>query len=262
MSILDEIFATKHIEVAAARKQRPLVEMRRLAEAAMPALPFATALRRPAPQAPLRLIAEIKCASPSRGLLSAHFDPIQLATLYQQNGAAAISVLTDETYFKGSLLYLQQIAALQLGLPLLRKDFIDDPYQIYEGRAAGADAILLIAAYLAPAQLADLQTLAAELGMAALVEVHNLTELEQALAVSPLLVGINNRDLRDFKVDLNTCLQLRASIPPGVTVVAESGIHTAADVSRLALAGIDAMLVGEALVTAADTALKIRSLLL
>lgn len=261
MSILDEIFASKRLEVAAAQQQRPLEEVRRLAESAAPALPFAAALRRPSLQAPVRLIAEVKCASPSRGLLAAHFDPIQLATIYQQNGAAAISVLTDAPYFKGALLYLEQIAALQPRLPLLRKDFIYAPYQVYEGRAAGADAILLIAAHLERQQLADLHALARALGMDALVEVHNAGEVEQALAVSPTLVGINNRDLHDFKVDLDTCLRLRATIPPGVTVVAESGIHTAADVSRLAAAGMDAMLVGEALVTAADTAQKIRSLL-
>ena len=261
MSILDEIFASKRLEVEAAQKQRPLVEVRRMAESAAAALPFAGALRRPSLQAPLRLIAEVKCASPSRGLLAAHFDPIQLATIYQQNGAAAISVLTDARYFKGALLYLEQIAALQPRLPLLRKDFIYDPYQVYEGRASGADAILLIAAYLDLQQLADLHALVCALGMDALVEVHNGDELEQALTVSPTLVGINNRDLHDFKVDLDTCLRLRASIPSSVTVVAESGIHSAADVSRLAAAGMDAMLVGEALVTAADTALKIRSLL-
>ena len=261
MDILDQIFATKRQEVAAAQKQRPLAEMRRRAESAAPARPFAAALLRPSSQAPLRLIAEVKCASPSRGLLAEHFDPVHLAALYQQNGAAAISVLTDETYFKGSLLYLEQIAALQPRLPLLRKDFIYDPYQVYEGRAAGADAVLLITAHLDPRQLADLQSLAEELGMAALVEVHNAAELEQALALSAALVGINNRDLHDFKVDLDTCLRLRPAIPPGVTVVAESGIHTPADVARLAAAGLVAMLVGEAIVTAPDPAEKIRSLL-
>ena len=257
MTILDEIFATKRLEVAASLKLHPLAEVRSAAEKAVPALAFTAALRRP----PLRLIAEVKCASPSRGLLAEHFDPIQLATLYQQNGASAISVLTDETYFKGSLRYLEQIAALQPRLPLLRKDFMYDPYQVYEGRAAGADAILLIAAYLQPSQLADLHALALELGMAALVEVHDAAELEQALRLSPQLVGINNRDLRDFKVNLQTCLDLRKTIPNGVTVVAESGIHTADDVARLAEAGMDAMLVGEAIVTAPDPAQKIRSLL-
>ena len=261
MTILDKIFATKHLEVAASLKLRPLAQVRRDAEQAPPALAFVKALRRPAPRAPLRLVAEVKCASPSRGLLVDHFDPLHLAALYQQNGAAAISVLTDETYFKGSLSILEQIAAIQPRLPLLRKDFIYDPYQVYESRAAGADAVLLIAAHLQPGLLADLLAQVQNLGMAALVEVHTAAELEQALCFAPRLVGINNRDLHDFKVDLQICLDLRRAIPPGVTVVAESGIHTAADVARLAEAGMDAMLVGEALVTAPDPAQKIRSLL-
>jgi indole-3-glycerol phosphate synthase len=161
----------------------------------------------------------------------------------------------------GSLAYLQQIARLTPRLPLLRKDFIYDPYQVYEARAAGADAVLLIAAYLDVAQIKDLLALALELGMAALVEVHDAAELEKALFFSPALVGINNRDLRDFKVNLNTCLQLRSSIPADITVVAESGIHTRTDVSRLAEAGLDAMLVGEALVTAPDPGQKISELM-
>jgi indole-3-glycerol phosphate synthase len=260
MTILDEIFAEKRLEVAARKQARPPVEVRRQAEAAAPALAFTQALKRESPASSLRLIAEAKCASPSRGLLAADFDPLRLAALYKQGGAAAISVLTDEKFFRGSLAYLEQIAALDARLPLLRKDFIYDPYQVYEGRAAGADAILLIAAYLEPQQLLDLHALVVGLGMAALVEVHDRAELEKVLAISPTLVGINNRDLRDFKVDLGVCLELRAFVPPQVTVVAESGIHCRADADRLAEAGIDAILVGEALVTSADPAEKIRSL--
>ena len=261
MDILDEIFAHKRDEVAAARRLTPLAEVRRRAEQTAAALPFANALRRPSAEAPLRLIAEVKCASPSRGLLAPHFDPPALAHTYQQAGAAAISVLTDEKYFKGSLAYLQQIAALTPRLPLLRKDFILDAYQVYEGRAAGADAILLIAAYLEPALLADLYALTVSLGMTALVEVHNATELEKALALNPTLLGINNRNLHDFSVCLDTCLSLRALVPAEVVVVAESGIHNAVDVTRLKTGGLDAMLVGEALVTAPDPALKIKELL-
>lgn len=260
MTILDEIFAHKQGEVATRIQERPLSEVRRQAEAAAPALPFAAALRRPAADLPLRLIAEVKCASPSRGRLALDFDPIRLARAYQQNGATAISVLTDEKYFQGSLDYLQQIAALHLQRPLLRKDFIFDPYQVFEARAAGADAILLIAAHLELNQLRDLNALAVGLGMDALIEVHNPAELDQALQVSPILLGINNRDLHDFSVNLETSLCLRPSIPAGIVVVAESGIHTPTDVARLAAAGIDAMLVGEALITAPDLVQKIRSL--
>ena len=261
MTILDEIFAFKHEEVAASRRIRPLAEVRRLAEAAPPALSFKAALKRPSTHSPLRLIAEVKCASPSRGLLAADFNPTQLAAVYQQNGASAISVLTDENFFKGSLAYLEQIKTLNLGLPLLRKDFIFDPYQVFEARAAGADAILLIAAHLDNPLLADLHALALETGMAALVEVHNEAELSKALTFSPEFIGINNRNLHDFTVDINTCLRLSLNLPSGVILVAESGIQSAADAALLRASRIDAMLVGEALVTAPDTGRMIRSLL-
>ncbi len=205
------------------------------------------------------LIAEVKCASPSRGLLSPDFDPLKLAATYAANGAAAISVLTDERYFKGHLDYLRQIRQAQ-AIPLLRKDFICDPYQVYEARAAGADALLLIAAELDLSQLADLQALTHSLGMAALVEVHNLPELETALQSGARLIGINNRNLHTFQVSLETSQELRPLIPAEICVVAESGIHSAADVARLAAINIQAVLVGEALVTAADTAAKVREL--
>jgi indole-3-glycerol phosphate synthase len=189
------------------------------------------------------------------------FDPLTLARIYQENGASAISVLTDEHYFKGSLDYLRQIADHSLHLPLLRKDFIFNPYQVYEARAAGADAILLIAAYLQPIQLSDLHTLANELGMSALVEIHNKAELDAVMTVChPSMVGINNRNLHDFSVTLETTLHLRPYVPVGICLVAESGIHTRADVDRLGQAGIDAVLVGEALVAAPDVAAQVRSL--
>ena len=264
MNILDEIFAHKRQEVAERRAARPLAQVRREAETQPPALDFIAALRsRPASAESLRhpaLIAEVKCASPSRGLLAQDFDPLRLASTYQANGAAAISVLTDERYFKGHLDYLRQIAQLTPRLPLLRKDFLCDPYQVYEARAAGADAVLLIAASLDLAALCDLHALTVELGMAALVEVHSRAELELALQAAPALVGVNNRDLRDFTVRLTTSLELRPLVPPGVCLVAESGIHTADDAARLAEAGVDAILVGEALVTAPDVAEKVRSL--
>lgn len=261
MTILETIFATKRQEVAQRRRQRPLAEIRRQAEAAAPARDFSSALRRSDPSAPVRLIAEIKRASPSKGRLVQDFDALRQAAAYRDGGASAISVLTDERYFQGSLANLAAVAGLAGHPPLLCKDFLFDPYQLFEARAAGADAILLIAASLAQPQLANLQSLAHELGMAALVEVHNLGELDQALACGPALIGINNRDLRTFAVSLETCLELRPGIPPGTVTVAESGIHTRADVIRLAQAGFDAILVGERLMTAADPAAAIKELL-
>lgn len=257
ISILENIFAYKHEEVAERCAQKPLDLVRQAAQAAPAALDFIAALRRqPAPA----LIAEIKRASPSKGLLVADFDPLRLASQYVSNGARAISILTDERYFQGSLDYLVKVRGQFPHIPLLRKDFLYDPYQLYEARAAGADAVLLIAAGLAGEQLSELHALAIELGMAALVEVHNFEELEQVLPLQPQLVGVNNRDLHTFQVDLETTLSLRPYIPPVVTLVAESGIHSAADVARLANAGVNAILVGEALVTAADTPAKVREL--
>lgn len=259
MSILDEIFAHKREEVAARQHARPLAYLRRDAEQAAPARDFLAALH--GAKYPPALIAEIKRASPSRGLLMPNFYPLRLAQIYQTNGAAAISVLTDERYFQGSLEYLRQIAALPERPPLLRKDFLCDAYQIFEARAAGADAVLLIAAHLLPTQLADLHQIAAELGMAALVEIHTRAEVEMVLAAcDPALVGINNRDLHNFTTRLETTLELRAFVPEPVCLVAESGIHTRADRARLAAAGVDAVLIGEALVTAADVAAQVRIL--
>jgi indole-3-glycerol phosphate synthase len=258
MSILDEIFAYKRSELAQRQSLQPLASVQAAARQAAPALDFLAALRqsssRPA------LIAEVKQASPSRGVLTANFDPLRLARAYQRNGAAAISVLTDEHFFQGSLDTLSRIAELQPRLPLLRKDFIFDPYQVHEARAAGADAILFIAAMLEQAQLRSLHSLAQELDLTPLVEVHSLAELELALTCQPVLVGINNRDLHDFSVSLETTLTLREHVPAGIMVVAESGIHTPQDVERLDRAGVDAILVGEALVTAPDVGAAVRRL--
>lgn len=260
MSILDEIFAQKALEVEDLKQSRPLDEVRRQAAQAAPARNFIGALRRLPGQRPA-LIAEIKRASPSRGVLIREFDPIRLAHLYIENGASAISVLTEARYFQGGLDILLQMTGLEPRPPILRKDFIFDPYQVYEARAAGADAILLIAAYLPPEALARLHSLAASLGMAALVEVHTQAEVEKALsACQPPLLGINNRNLADFTVDLANTARLRSLIPDGTVVVAESGIHSPADIDQLMPAGIDAILVGEALVTAPDPAARIRSL--
>ncbi len=258
MSILAEIFAHKRLEVEQARQTVPLSDLRASASDLPTALDFRGALR--ASGGGVRLIAEIKHASPSRGLIAVDFDPLKLAALYAENGAAAISVLTDERYFMGSLDYLRQVRRRLPGIPLLRKDFIYDPYQVYEARAAGADAVLLIVAGLAPAQLQELLGLAGELGMAALVEVHDQVELQHALQNGASLVGINNRDLHTFTVRLETSLELAALMPAGVCKVAESGIRQSSDVERLAAAGIQAVLVGEALVANPDPAAKVREL--
>ncbi len=260
MNILAEIFTHKRAEVIEQKSRTPLAEVRAAAESAGPALNFVAALRRPMEAKP-RLIAEVKRASPSRGLLAPIPDPTALARVYRDNGAAAVSVLTDSRYFQGCLEDLRAVAGMKPRVPVLRKDFLCDPYQIYQARATGADAVLLIAASLEAGELRDLHTLANELGMAALVEVHDEAELEKALAAcKPALVGVNNRNLRDFSVRLETTLTLRALVPNGVCMVAESGIHTPADVERLREAGVDAILVGEALVTAPDPAEKVRSL--
>jgi indole-3-glycerol phosphate synthase len=254
MTILSEIFAHKRAEVEAQKKRVPMIELRRQIETVRPPLDFLAALKtapRPA------LIAEVKKGSPSKGVMVADFDPIRLAQTYAANGAAAISVLTDEKYFGGSLEHLRQVAALNLGLPLLRKEFICDPYQIYEARAAGADAVLLIVAELSDHELLTFQSQIRHLGMAALVEVHAYHDLVRALGCGATLIGINNRDLRDFTVSLDTTRRLRPLLPPGIAVVAESGIRGREDVCGL---DVDAVLVGEALVRAEDVGAKVREL--
>ncbi len=264
MSILDEIFAHKRSEVNERRAAVPLAEVRQAALGMPAPHDFVAALRRcGAATGRPALIAEVKSRSPSRGKLAINFDPLGLAQLYAANGAAAISVLADERFFGGSLEHLRLIARSLGGHPpLLCKDFTFDPYQVYEARAAGADAILLIAAHLPEALLVELQALADALGMAALVEAHTEDELDLALRCAPALIGINNRNLHDFSVDLGTTLSLSQKVPRGggadITLVAESGIQSAGDVARLAQAGIDAMLVGEALVTAPGVAARVR----
>jgi indole-3-glycerol phosphate synthase len=256
-TILDRIVADKREELAAAQRRVPFAGLKGRLPQAPPSRPFAEALRGHS----LRLIAEVKKASPSRGLLREEFDPLALARSYADAGAAAVSVLTDERHFQGSLDHLASIrAALPQGPPLLRKDFLFDHYQLYEARAHGADAVLLIAAVLDSTLLARLISLAAELEMDALVEVHDELELERGLMAGARLVGVNNRDLRTFEVDLATTERLRPLIPPEVTVVAESGISARADIERLQALNVHAVLIGEALVTAPDLAAKIREL--
>lgn len=258
MSILAEIIAHKRVEAA-------LLDggaLRRAAEAAVVPRDFVSALVGEG-RTGVRLIAELKRASPSKGLLAPHLDLFQLAEIYVQNGASAISVLTDEKFFMGSLETLRALRfERSIALPLLRKDFIIDEVQLYESRASGADAVLLIAAALTDDKhFADLHTLALELGLTPLVEVHDAAELERALRLEDLrLIGINHRNLATFEVSLETTEQIRPMIPEGIAVVAESGIFTAQDVERLARAKVDAVLVGEALVTAPDIPARVREL--
>jgi indole-3-glycerol phosphate synthase len=259
MGILERIVEYKRREELPRRMgAAPLEEVRARAERQPPALDLAGALR----AAPgVALIAEVKRASPSKGVLCHDFDPVRLAAAYAANGAAAVSVLTDEAFFQGSLDHLRAIRAWrEARMPLLRKDFIVHPYQVYEARAAGADALLLIAAALGDGELAELLALTRGLGMTALVEVHDEKELRRVLPLEPRLVGANNRDLHTFRVDLEVCLSLRSLVPAGVCFVAESGIHTRADVERLAAGGVAGVLVGEALVTAPDVGAKVREL--
>ena len=208
----------------------------------------------------IRLIAEVKQASPSRGMLTSNFNPIRLAQTYAEGGAAAISVLTDASYFMGSI---ERLAAIKeaVGLPLLRKDFIFDPYQVYESRAYGADALLLIATILSQGQLEELMSLSHSLRLRCLVEVHDEGEVEKAVLSDAEIIGINNRDLNTFSVDINTTRRLRPLVPEGKIVVSESGIRSRKDVEKLRKWGVDAVLVGEALVTASDVRAKMKELL-
>ena len=261
MSILAEILAHKKTEIAELDSQ----SLRRAAEAApLPRDFLATLSPLLAGEEPgVRLIAELKRASPSKGILAPHLDLFQVAEMYAQNGASAISVLTDEKFFLGKLETLRELRfSRKLKLPLLRKDFIIDEVQLYESRASGADAILLIAAALTDdRRFADLHALALELGLTPLVEVHDEAETERALRLSGVrLIGINNRNLSTFDVSLETTERIRPMIPAEMVVVAESGIFTASDVERLAKANVDAILVGEALVTSEDIGAKVREL--
>lgn len=254
-TVLDTILAHKAEEVAARRASVPQRRFEQAAQLVSPARDFCAALQR----ATVALIAEVKHASPSKGVLIDPFDPVALARVYAENGAAAISVLTDERFFQGRLSDLSAVREA-VGAPVLRKDFVIDPYQVYEGRAAGADAMLLIVAALDDARLEDLHALIESLGMAALVEVHNEAELERALRVDPRLIGVNNRDLATFEVDLGVTARLAKLVPPGVTLVAESGLHAPEDVARMGVAGADAVLIGEALVTAAHRGTLVKAL--
>jgi indole-3-glycerol phosphate synthase len=249
--ILQRILATKRDEVAAARARVPLAQLQAKARDAAPVRDFVGALRERIARGEPAVIAEVKKASPSKGVLRADFDPAAIAASYAQHGAACLSVLTDVEYFQGAPQYLQQARAA-CALPVLRKDFIVDEYQIAEARAWGADAVLLIVAALERARLQALEAAAHALGLAVLVEVHDAAELELALGLSTPLIGINNRNLRTFETRLDTTLALLPAIGAGRIVITESGILAPADVARMRAAGVDAFLVGEAFMRAAD----------
>ena len=257
--ILEKIVVNNQLELEARKRSFPWAELRRVALEQPPPLDFASALRGDR----IQLIAEVKKASPSKGVICPDFNPVVVAQTYASNGASAISVLTESRYFQGSLNHLKDISKA-LGnkrLPLLRKDFLCDPYQVYESRAYGADSLLLIVAILTPEKLEALLGLSHELGMSCLVEVHNETELEVALRSEAKVIGINNRDLETFTVDLNTTERLRPLIPRDRMVVSESGVNDRSDMEKLKKWGVDAVLIGESLMSAPNIAIKMKELL-
>ncbi len=249
--ILDKIIAVKREEIALAQRRTPLAEMRADAESRVLTRDFVGAMRRKIAAGQAAVIAEIKKASPSKGVLRADFIPADIAQSYAEYGAACLSVLTDKQFFQGQVDYLKQARA-SCQLPVLRKDFLVDAYQVYESRAMGADCILLIAAALDDAQMADFEAIARSLDMAVLVEVHDAAELQRALKLKTPLMGINNRNLRTFEVSLDTTLALQKNVPADRLLVTESGILTKADVQRMRDAKVDAFLVGEAFMRAAE----------
>jgi indole-3-glycerol phosphate synthase len=249
--ILDKIIETKKEEVARLKKTATVSTLLATIAGLAPCRDFRTAISGKA----CAIIAEVKCASPSRGRLVKNFDPLKMAKMYEQNGAAAISVLTDEKYFCGHRDYVRAIKK-QVAIPILRKDFIIDPLQVYETRAIGADAILLIVRIL-DQRLAEFIVLAQELGLSPFVEVHTPSELAKALAEGSEIIGINNRNLDTFVTDIETSRELKKRIPLGPTVVAESAIKERSDIEYLTKAGIHAFLIGEALMTASDSGRKL-----
>jgi indole-3-glycerol phosphate synthase len=256
--MLSEIIAAKREVVQRAGREVPLEEVRRAAQA--PELETRSLSRALCRRAEVSLIAELKRRSPSAGLIRPDFDPVRIAQIYEQAGAAALSVLTDQHYFGGHSEYLRQVRRV-VELPLLRKDFIISDYQVYESRALGADAILLISAVLDDIELRDFQELATGLGMECLVEIHDRQELERAVASGAMLIGINNRNLHTFQTDLDTTKELAVHLPSDAVKVSESGIRSREDIVQLAAYGIDAVLVGETLMRAPDIGARVRELL-
>ncbi len=257
--ILNQIVDVKRQEIAAATKRKSLAAMRADAESRVLTRDFVGAMRAKIAAGQAAVIAEIKKASPSKGVLRADFEPADIAQSYAEHGAACLSVLTDRQFFQGQPDYLKQARA-SCELPVLRKDFMVDPYQIYESRAMGADCILLIAACLEDGQMVELEAIARSLDMAVLVEVHDGAELERALKLKTPLVGINNRNLRTFEVTLETTLSLREQVPADRLLVTESGILGRADVLRMREAGVNAFLVGEAFMRAPDPGVALAEL--
>jgi indole-3-glycerol phosphate synthase len=249
--ILEKIVAVKHQEVAAAQRRKSLTTLRADAESRVLTRDFVGAMRSKIAAGHPAVIAEIKKASPSKGVLREEFIPADIAQSYAEHGAACLSVLTDVDFFQGSVDFLKQARA-SCQLPVLRKDFMVDAYQIYESRAMGADAVLLIAACLDDAQMKDFEAIARNLDMAVLVEVHDQAELERALKLKTPLIGVNNRNLKSFEVSLDTTLTLRSHVPADRILVTESGIQTREEVLRMGAAGINAFLVGEAFMRASD----------
>jgi indole-3-glycerol phosphate synthase len=257
-TVLDKIVAVKRQEVARARAERPLGELRAALADAPPVRDYLAPLSRKRPDpsqadggGPIKLIAEVKKASPSAGLIRADFDAVEIAQVYAACGASCLSVLTDEPHFQGSLAYLKAVRAA-VNLPVLRKDFLIDEHQVVEARVAGADAVLLIAECLDDCNLRKLHNKIVELGMTPLVELYDPENLPRVLEAGATLIGVNNRDLRTFKVDLEHTLRLRPEIPASCVMVSESGVKTRGDVERLQAAGVDAILVGETLMREAD----------
>jgi indole-3-glycerol phosphate synthase len=257
--ILQRIVAVKQEEVQQARRVRSLADLHSDVAQAPPVRGFAAALQARVAAGQPAVIAEVKKASPSKGVLREHFVPADIARSYEAGGAACLSVLTDVQFFQGSTAYLQQARAA-CSVPVLRKDFIIDPYQVVEARAMGADCILLIAACLDDAQMSELEACALELGLDVLVEVHDAPELERALRLKTPLVGVNNRNLRTFAVSLDTTLELRDRIPAGRLLVTESGILSREDVRRMRAAGVHAFLVGEAFMRAPEPGVALQGL--
>jgi indole-3-glycerol phosphate synthase len=256
--ILNRIVSHNLEELEYKKRRLSMAELQKMASEQLPALDLASALRGDG----IQLIAEVKKASPSRGIIRPDFDPVKIAKIYAGNGAAAVSVLTEARYFQGSLNHLKDIRkALPNEIPLLRKDFIVDPYQIYESRAYGADSLLLIVAILEPEKLQELLWISHELNMSCLVEVHNEAEVEIALKSRAKIIGINNRDLNTFGVDITITERLRPLIPRDRIVVSESGIKERSDIEKLSQLGIDAVLIGESLMSAPDIAARMRELL-
>ncbi len=256
-SVLDKIVATKWTEIAAAKAVRPEAVLREAAAQAPAVRDFFGALAAPGP---IRLIAEVKKASPSRGVIREDFQPVEIAHAYERHGASCLSVLTDEHYFQGHLDYLRRVRA-EVRLPVLRKDFILDSYQLYEARAAGADAVLLIAECLDDCNLRKLHNEAVALGMTPLVELYDPENLQRVFDAGATLIGVNNRDLRTFHTDLDHTLRLRDRVPGECVLVSESGIRTRADVERLQQAGVDAILVGETLMASPNIGAAVDELL-